>query len=522
MGGGLVNTGAGLVHGDALRIPLADRSVNLVVTSPPYWELRSYQDGGEHYAGQIGSEPTPTEFLLALWAVADECWRVLADSGSAWFNLGDKYSDGKARDVRAKSLSGMPWRFMMGLIMPELYRAPFEPSACWHDDGPGPCRTCPPRVFPKWIGRAEVVWSKPNGLPESVADRPRRSHEQWFMVTKQPRYFAAVDEVREDASRAHHGHRSGPVVRNRRDDGQPSTLLSGFGMNPLGKLPGSVRSVPSEPLRVPDHLGVDHFAAFPSEWPRWIIAGWSPSGICTACGEGRRPVRGVDWSKVPHRMERKRVLTDAERAEFAAEFRAWQDGAGIPSKQVAALFPSATGGLTGCVANWRHGYNVLTPEQAALLVEHFGPLPARLHELVHLTRLVPVALFEVGTGPDHAGRHRNSEPGTRPSGYVTITGYACACPDTTAPTKPAVILDPFVGTGTVPMMARVMGRYGVGIDLSRDYLRLARWRIWESGHGEKRLAKTDAERNSKPRKLKAAPLVAAEQAVLAFDAEGAA
>lgn len=436
--------GAGLLRANALNVPLADRSVHLMVTSPPYFSLRSYRDDGKHFDGQIGSEATPTDFLLALWAVADEMWRVLDDGGSAWWNLGDKYAGSgghnnatlgkvkgagtksgratrrngydrynQAADVRAKSLSGMPWRFMMGLIMPELYRAPFEPSACWHDDGPGPCSTCRPREFPKWIGRAEEIWSKPNGLPESVTDRPRRSHEQWFMVTKQPRYFAAVDEVREPQKFPDHGqigkeHRS----KQWREDGHRAQTGHGeFSpirqLNPLGKLPGSVRSVPSEPLRVPDHLGVDHFAAFPSEWPRWIIAGWSPRGICTACGEGRRPVVKKDY--------------DAQ----------------------------------GRTTN--------------------GPQST-------------------------AQRHESPGREVRKVEMATITGYACACPDASAPTRPAVVLDPFVGTGTVSMMARVMGRYGVGIDLSRDYLRLARWRVFESGHGEKRLAKTEAERNPKPKR----------------------
>ena len=71
-----------LIRGDATSIPLADDSVDLVVTSPPYFALRSYADGGEHYDGQIGSEATPQAFLEALWAVTAECRRVLKPSGS--------------------------------------------------------------------------------------------------------------------------------------------------------------------------------------------------------------------------------------------------------------------------------------------------------------------------------------------------------------------------------------------------------------------------------------------------------
>lgn len=469
--------GAGITRADALRLPLADGSVHLSVSSPPYFALRSYQDGGEHYDRQIGSEARPVDFLHALWAVADEVWRVLADDGSAWFNLGDKYANQSRRstpisakstlygnghvggvsksgqsykvkrvpreqalrsrntlDVRTKSLMGLPWRFMMGLICPDLYRAPYEPAACWHDDGPGPCRTCPPRTFPQWVGRAEVVWAKPNGLPESVRDRPRRSHEQWFMVTKQGAYFAGLDEIREPhtmkpqrRTTAHGavtaGNHDRAVWGNglRRDEPAPDG-------HPLGKLPGSVWSIPSAPLKVPDHLGVDHFAAFPPEWPRRLIAGWSPTGICTACGQGRRPVAARSFVLQPD----------------------------------------------------------VSPERNG---DH---------------------------GKLDASNRWTSAP--RGSNQATITGYACACPDTSAPTRPAVILDPFGGTGTVSMMARAMGRFGVHVDLSRDYNRLAAWRIFESGHGEKALAKA-AKRPPRPRKRRVPVPVPPAQAAL-FDLVG--
>lgn len=79
-----------LLRADALHLPLADGSVHLIVTSPPYFGQRSYVDGGVHYNGQIGSEASPAEFLQALFAAMKECWRVLAPGGSVWVNLGDK------------------------------------------------------------------------------------------------------------------------------------------------------------------------------------------------------------------------------------------------------------------------------------------------------------------------------------------------------------------------------------------------------------------------------------------------
>lgn len=388
-----------LIRGDATSLPLADDSVDLICTSPPYFALRSYTDGGEHYDGQIGSEATPQAFLEALWAVTAECRRVLKPSGSMWVNLGDKYSGVSPGSYRrhtqpvdggmgyheaaaaseaaaghnpnwggipAKSLMGLPWRYAIGCI-----------------DQLG------------LILRAEIIWSKPNGLPESVTDRVRRSHEQFYHFTKEPRYFSAVDEVREPQT----GTAGMP-----RPDFEKEWISSEGGTNhrtghsdprlynPLGKLPSSVWQIPTEPLRVPDHLGVDHFAAFPSEWPRRLILGWSPSGICVECGQGRRPVTELD-------------------PEYAA-------------------YRKLTGDWNASLWSQENGYD--------------------------------------GSG----NRRTDGKPMTRSS---TITGYACACPDTTAPTRPAVILDPFAGTGTTPAVAHILGRHGIGVDLSADYLRLAEW-----------------------------------------------
>ena len=399
---------ATVVRADARRLPLADSSVDLIVTSPPYFALRSYRDGGEHYANQIGSEETPAAFVAALSECMVEWWRVLKPTGSVWVNLGDKYAgtggangntglgleDGgdtkvdargsarnntrQTRGYRPKTLLGLPWRFANTQI----------------DAG--------------WILRAEIVWSKPNGLPESVTDRVRRSHETWFHFVKESRYFSAVDELREPASDYHRASDIAiPDIPGQRRRAMAHTT------NPLGRAPGSVWTIPSESLIIPDqvrpHYNLpDHFAAFPQEWPRRIIRGWSPTGICTACGEGRKPTtdKTLDEIGMSHRTAApKRDLTEPD-------------------------------------AN-RRGMN----------------------------------------GDHMKGRTQ-----------ATITGYACACPTPDAPTRPAVVLDPFGGTGTVAGVARTLGRHGISVDLSADYCRLARWRIFESGHFSKTEQRTWANR----------------------------
>ncbi len=461
----------GVLRADALTLPIADASVDLIVSSPPYFALRSYQDDGAHYGGQIGSEPTPDDFLRALWAVTRECWRVLKPSGSLFVNLGDKYAGSGGHNnagisdkstlsgnghvgggpklkatrrsapdsynkasgrARPKSLMGLPWRFAIGCI-----------DGAADPDGVG------------WILRAEVVWSKPNGLPESVTDRVRRSHEQWFHFTKAGRYYSAIDELREaHAMAAYEAQRADvPGVPNR---GGYETFTGGtLGMlaqNPLGKLPGSVWTIATEPLIVPASLDVDHFAAFPTEWPRRLIVGWSPREICTACNEGRRPV--VD------KTERIGVTTRPETSGTRAA------GIGITGtgyeKPGADTWNQTVAKILGCSCR-------CTP-----FVDHERTTPRGVSGETHAALVAKGEYITLGNRP-HADGGRE---------YL-LDGW------TPPPSRPAVVLDPFGGTGTVAMVAQALGRVGISVDLSADYCRLAQWRINESDHDLKAVARTE-------------------------------
>jgi len=402
-----------IVQGDARALQLPDESVDLIVTSPPYFALRSYTDGGEHYAGQIGSEATPQEFIAALVECTREWMRVLKPSGSMFVNLGDKYGRNGGVDRKARgSTAGDPGgraaprlrQRVAGndkslMLLPERYRI-----ACVDDLG--------------LIARAVIVWSKPNGLPESVTDRVRRSHEDWVHLTKLPRYFAAVDEIREPTNigarpvQSWAERKAAGNITHAPDNGHSTGV--GMAPNPLGKLPGSVWEVASQPLTVPKELGIDHFAAFPTEWPRRIILGWSPSGICVECGEGRRPRLDVDREHVDYSLAERRA-----------------------TERVDATQGAITGGT-------------------------------KRSTLGHQT--------------------------TR-----TITGYACKCAEPTAATRPAVVLDPFGGTGTTALVASVLGRVGISVDLSGDYCRLARWRTTDAKQLER------AQRPARPRKQPSPP-----------------
>ena len=172
-----------LLIGDAAAtlVDVPDRTVQTVVTSPPYWSLRDYDT-----ADQVGrNEPLPT-FIKALVGIFAEVHRALADDGTLWVNIGDSYTSGnrgsrapdkknpaRAMNVRPptpeglkdKDLVGVPWRF--ALAMQEV----------------------------GWWLRSDIIWYKPNCQPESVRDRPTRSHEHIFLFSKSERYLYDIDSI---------------------------------------------------------------------------------------------------------------------------------------------------------------------------------------------------------------------------------------------------------------------------------------------------------------------------------------
>lgn len=134
---------------------LPDNSVNCCVTSPPYWGLRDYG-----HQGQIGLEDTPQEYVTRMVEVFREVRRVLRDDGTLWLNLGDSY-------CKQKELLGIPWKVAFAL----------------QEDG--------------WFLRQDIIWHKPNPMPESVTDRCTKAHEYIFLMTKNSKYYYDNDSIKE-------------------------------------------------------------------------------------------------------------------------------------------------------------------------------------------------------------------------------------------------------------------------------------------------------------------------------------
>jgi DNA modification methylase len=224
---------------------LPDGSVQTCVTSPPYWGLRDYGQGD-----QIGLEQTSEEYVAQLVDVFREVRRVLADDGTLWLNLGDSYGTGK-------QLIGIPWRVAFAL----------------QSDG--------------WLLRQDIIWQKPNPMPEPVRDRCTKAHEYVFLFAKSHRYHYDREAVLEPFADRRMGnpgaytssyHNDPDTGRGVRGQGGPNTKLQENGWNADGAVKGrnrrSVWTISSKPFR-----GA-HFAVMPEGLVHpCILAGSSPGDL---------------------------------------------------------------------------------------------------------------------------------------------------------------------------------------------------------------------------------------------------
>lgn len=261
-----------LHHGDATveLQQMRSESVNCIVTSPPYYGLRDYGEDG-----QIGAEQSPTEFVNALVGVFREARRVLANDGTLWLNLGDSYASNISNNGgysaksrlrggrispgekhRTANESGQRRALLPGVAPKNLLGIPWRVAFALQDDG--------------WILRNDIIWSKPNAMPESVTDRLGNRHEHLFMFSKKQHYWFDLDPIREPHTSAH--DRAGVSAfrgqKAMRDAGPNSGQYSAGGRNP-----GDVWKIPTQP-----YPGA-HFAVFPLALPeRAILAGCKPAG----------------------------------------------------------------------------------------------------------------------------------------------------------------------------------------------------------------------------------------------------
>ncbi|MDE0027123.1 MAG: site-specific DNA-methyltransferase [Spirochaetaceae bacterium] len=192
---------------------LPARSVQTVVTSPPYWSLRDYE-----MDRQIGRDDPLNQYLLSIVDMFEKLHRVLSDDGTVWLNVGDAYTSGNRRyrapdkKNRARAISVRPTT-PQGLKPKDLIGLPWRLAFALQDAG--------------WWLRSEVIWHKPNAHPESVRDRPTKAHETVFLLSKSQDYYYDVDAVRgpnQRRLRTVWDIPTEPQRRNAEDDDHPAMM----------------------------------------------------------------------------------------------------------------------------------------------------------------------------------------------------------------------------------------------------------------------------------------------------------
>jgi len=396
-----------IVNADARFIPLADQSVQCVVTSPPYYGLRDYG-----VSGQIGLEVTPDAYIANLVEVFRECKRILRDDGTLWVNIGDSYSgsgngSGDYRDEGA-SISkndakygthkpGMP----NGLKPKDLIGIPWMLAFALRADG--------------WYLRQDIIWAKPNPMPESVKDRCTKSHEYIFLLSKSAKYYFDNESIKELAtgydgrkdtmfkgsvknydgvmpngkpqSFAQNGHERWQYKNLQPDGQQPNTMhlnrLEGEEyMSPV-RNKRDVWTVPTRPYK-----GA-HYATFPPDLIKPMILAGCPQFVCVKCG--------APYQRVLERIDK----------------RHWTERNDYKSGD-------------------KYKFEYLESKQSN----------------------------EVG---------RNDAPASFKSPEMIDKGFQPTC-NCNAGTTSGIVLDPFVGSGTTVMVANELGRRGIGLDLNMKYL----------------------------------------------------
>lgn len=248
-----------IIQGDSLGVlrGLSNESVDCVITSPPYFGLRDYG-----MSGQIGLEETPEVYVERLIEVFHEVKRVLKKDGTFWLNLGDSYNGNKAGntetnknktrvtntfkkklwgEIKQKDLIGIPWRVAFAL----------------QADG--------------WYLRQDIIWAKPNPMPESVTDRCTKSHEYIFLLSKSPKYYFDNEAIKEPATSTDNSERDRDTTKLNNTPGR--TKMGGLKINSYEtRNKRSVWTTSTKPFKEA------HFATFPESLIEPMVLAGCPRG----------------------------------------------------------------------------------------------------------------------------------------------------------------------------------------------------------------------------------------------------
>lgn len=387
-------------------------------------------------AGQIGLEATPDEYVATMVAVFREVRRVLRDDGTVWLNLGDSYSgSGKGgnpdagkqatnqgsqsigtlygktgESARQAAVTNVSRRLCaeMGAKPKDLMMMPARVALALQADG--------------WYLRSDIVWSKPNPMPESVTDRPTRSHEYIFLLSKSERYFYDGDAIKEPGREA-----------SQRRLNQPSFDSQTGGAKDYGE--GSNRSARKMLVNLRDKQ---------------------------RSHERRHAGFNDRWDSMSHQEQCSMMVNKRDVWTVASEPTPEAHFATFPRKLIEPCILAGTserGCCSECGAPWVRVTETSYEPTARTSPPNKGRLGAFGERAANMTR-------------DGFVPNREKQ--------VTTTGWRPSCSHD-APSVPCLVLDPFIGSGTTGIVAEKFGRRWVGLDLSEDYIAIAQKRTAQTG-----------------------------------------
>lgn len=437
-----------LIHGHVLdelkRLP--DKSIRSCVTSPPYYNLRDY--GGEPVSwpkhsyrimagmpfsmgfparpGILGAEVSPEEYIGRLVLVFSEVYRVLTDDGTLWLNLGDSYARDGGAGRGGRDFLGMGGREKrMEKLPPESGVGPKELLGI-------PWRTAFALQAAGWKLRMDIIWHKPNPMPESVRDRPTKAHEYLFLFAKNERYHCDMSKIREPFADDRQGRDGAKRQSERNRGGRTDGLTKPNGIDPStngGKNKRSVWTVAT--VGFPGA----HFATFPEKLIEpCILAGSQTEGVRCDCEEPIYSPIGEEVAEDPS-MEVGRAGMSRPRGE--------ESGVRIVTRR-----------------EQRH--HAIEMKQSPFRAEMQRIAGSPFDHYIRTDRIGARAL-----PPDLRDLFMAE-------GWITD---APPCDHEDQPTD--IILDPFCGSGTTGRVAVKHGRSFIGIDNNADYLLMAEKRTTE-------------------------------------------
>lgn len=401
---------------------MPSKSVHCIVTSPPYFGLRDYGVGG-----QIGLETTLAEHIRILVEVFEECRRVLRDDGTLWLNYGDAYASSvngrSAKDTKASGKDDRAFRDKpidttkaSGLKPKDLMGLPWRVAFALQDAG--------------WYLRSDIIWKKPNPMPESTQDRPTRAHEYVFLFTKRQRYFYDAIAIATPVK---------PSTRNRLEQNVSEQDGS-------ARANGGVRS--ERPMKAVGSLKLANARDV------WDI-GTEPFGaeFCTSC---RTYFDGAEKSLIRKEKVGEKTIrhcpcgsTDTWLSHFAT----------FPTELARRCI--AAGSPTQCCAECAAPYKPIKTKASG------GTIGRGEHD---------------HSGDLTGGRSQAKKGQAAWDSYVPpqVVGHAPSC-NCNAQSAPSIILDPFGGSGTVSVVSTSLGRRSILCELNPDYVELAENRIARGG-----------------------------------------